>query len=291
MATERRLPFIQFYPADWRSDIGVRGLTAAARGFWMELLCLLHEGQPYGHLRLNGEVPTDRELAVLVAMTVGEVRRYRKQILTRQVASETADGVLYSRRMVRDSERRHKKREDGRRGGNPHLLHASRLDNQRVNPEVNHTDNQSDNPVDNHADNGVDKLHAREAQRPRDSETQSRTRTVVVGTSNGDGADSAVRARAGAFCQRYRWDLHPECRGTPYVPSRSVEESDFDSATRLCGAFDDAQVEQLARFFLEIPDDREKFLKGKRRSVTMLLNMAGPIAEKLGWGKTHARPA
>ena len=189
--------------------------------------------------------------------------------------------------MVRDEERRDKKREDGRLGGNPELLYSSRLDNQVVNQKVNHTDN----PVDNHADNGVDKLHAREAQRLRDSEAQKRTRTVVAGASNGDGADSALRARAGAFCNQYRWNLHPECRGTPYVPSRSVEESDLDSATRLCGAFDDAQVEQLARFFLEIPDDREKFLKGKRRSVTMLLNMAGPIAEKLGWGKTHARPA
>ena len=58
---------------------------------------------------------------------------------------------------------------------------------------------------------------------------------------------------------------------------------------RLCGAYDDAQVEELARFFLEIPDDREPFLKGKQRTVTMLLSMAAPIAEKL-WGK-HARSA
>ncbi len=197
----------------------------------------------------------------------------------------TADGVLYSRRMERDAERRHKKREDGRRGGNPQLLNPSRLDNQRVNQEVIHTENQLDKP----GDNGVDKLHAREAQRLRDSEAQSRTRTAVAGTSNGDGADNALRARAGAFCQRYRWELHSECRESTYVPSRKVEESDLDSAMRLCGAYDDAQVEELARFFLEIPDDREPFLKGKQRTVTMLLSMAAPIAEKL-WGK-HARSA
>ncbi len=73
MADKRRLPYIQFYPADWRGDIGVRGLTAAARGFWMECLCLMHEATPYGHLLINGQAPTDRELAAQMTMTKGEV--------------------------------------------------------------------------------------------------------------------------------------------------------------------------------------------------------------------------
>ena len=94
------------------------------------------------------------------------------------------------------------------------------------------------------------------------------------------------RARADAFCQRYRQERYPEIRGVAYTPSRTVEDSDLDSAMRLCADYDDEKLDELARFFLEIPDDREKFLKGKKRTVTMLLNMATPIAERL-WG-THA---
>ena len=97
------------------------------------------------------------------------------------------------------------------------------------------------------------------------------------------------RARADAFCQRYRQERYPEIRGVAYTPSRTVEDSDLDSAMRLCADYDDEKLDELTRFFLEIPDDRERFLKGKTRTVTMLLSMTSPIAERL-WG-THAATA
>ncbi len=276
MAGKRRFPFMQFYPSNWRGDAGVRDLSPGARGFWIECMCLMHEAEPYGHLLRNGKPLTDRRLADQVTMTVSQVRRYRKELLDADVASVTAEGVLYSRRMVRDEEKRRRNRDNGKLGGNPRLTDP---DNRRT--------IYSDKPPDNPSD----KAHAREAQRLRDLEAQrpESTRTVGVGTSNGGAANGALRARAGTFCERYRWELHPELRGSNYVPSRKVEESDLDSAVRLCRAYDEAQLEELARFFLEIPEERDKFLKGKQRTLSMLVSMSAPIAEKL-WGN-HAGAA
>lgn len=44
-------PSFQFYPADWRNDAKLRRCTDAARGAWMDVLCVLHDGDEYGICR------------------------------------------------------------------------------------------------------------------------------------------------------------------------------------------------------------------------------------------------
>jgi hypothetical protein len=44
-------PSLQFYPADWRNNAKLRRCTHAARGVWMDVMCLLHDADEYGVLR------------------------------------------------------------------------------------------------------------------------------------------------------------------------------------------------------------------------------------------------
>jgi hypothetical protein len=44
-------PSFQFYPADWRGNAKLRRCTIAARGAWLEVICLLHDSDEYGVLR------------------------------------------------------------------------------------------------------------------------------------------------------------------------------------------------------------------------------------------------
>lgn len=44
-------PSFQFYPADWRNNAKLRRCSPAARGVWMDVLCLLHDADEYGLLR------------------------------------------------------------------------------------------------------------------------------------------------------------------------------------------------------------------------------------------------
>lgn len=44
-------PSFQFYPADWRNNAKLRRCSEAARGAWVDVLCLMHDSDEYGVLR------------------------------------------------------------------------------------------------------------------------------------------------------------------------------------------------------------------------------------------------
>lgn len=44
-------PSFQFYPADWKANAKLRRCSDAARGAWMDVLCLLHDSDEYGVIR------------------------------------------------------------------------------------------------------------------------------------------------------------------------------------------------------------------------------------------------
>ena len=100
------LPFMKFYLKDWRADPRLRSVSLSARGLWLECLCLAHEADPYGHVLVAGRAPATSELAMLVGAPASEVRRLRSELIEAGVPDVTEDGVLVSRRMVRDAERR-----------------------------------------------------------------------------------------------------------------------------------------------------------------------------------------
>lgn len=43
-----RRPSFQFYPADWRNNANLQRCSPAARGTWVDVLCVLHDSDAYG---------------------------------------------------------------------------------------------------------------------------------------------------------------------------------------------------------------------------------------------------
>lgn len=115
----RARPWMKFYGADWRSDIGLRSCSSAARGFWIDLLTLMHETTPYGHLLIGGQSPTPRQIVAVLGGSEAETRRLLAELEQFGVFSRTDEGVLYSRRMVRDQVKAERDQANGRGGGNP----------------------------------------------------------------------------------------------------------------------------------------------------------------------------
>ena len=110
-------PAFQFYPADWRKDAELQSCSIAARGLWHELLCVMHECEPYGHLTLNCKAMPDTNAARLVGVEAREFRKLLAELEAVGVPSRTSDGILYSRRMVRDEQLRNSRAEGGIAGG------------------------------------------------------------------------------------------------------------------------------------------------------------------------------
>lgn len=109
-------PAFQFYPADWRKDVELRSCSLAARGLWIDLMCVMHECEPYGHLVLNGKPMTPAQIVNQIGGSEGLVRKLLVELLDSGAARKTADGVIYSKRMVEDERVRNARAEGGKVG-------------------------------------------------------------------------------------------------------------------------------------------------------------------------------
>lgn len=98
-------PWIKFYPRDWRGDQAVRSVSLAARGLWMDMLCIMHEASPYGHLMIGGQPVSEDALARVVGNDVGEVQALLVELHAATVFRRTRAGVIYSKRMTDDHKR------------------------------------------------------------------------------------------------------------------------------------------------------------------------------------------
>lgn len=96
-------PWMKFYPQDWRGEARLRAVSLAARGLWVEMLCLMHEAKPYGHLLLNGHPVTNDQLAALAGTSPDTASSLLAELEGAGVFSRNRSGVIFSRRMRRDS--------------------------------------------------------------------------------------------------------------------------------------------------------------------------------------------
>jgi len=115
-------PSFQFYPSDWRKDPALSACSMAARGLWIELMCIAHESDNYGHLEINGKAMTVPQLARMVGESPTVVSKLVIELDNAGVFSKSEEGVIYSRRMVKDERIRNIRAEAGRLGGNPNLV-------------------------------------------------------------------------------------------------------------------------------------------------------------------------
>lgn len=121
MTTDRaesvKRPASQYYWGDWWKDKGLQSCSQPARGLWHEMNTLMHEGEPYGHLTVNGKPMTIAQLANLCRITPAKCKAMVDELLAAGVPSvDPATGALYSRRMVRDEVVRNARAAGGKAG-------------------------------------------------------------------------------------------------------------------------------------------------------------------------------
>lgn len=98
-------PWMKFYPRDWRGDQALRAVSLAARGLWMEMLCIMHEASPRGHLIIGANPVTDDVLARSVGAGTGEVQAMLVELSNAGVFDRSRNGVILSRRMIADEKK------------------------------------------------------------------------------------------------------------------------------------------------------------------------------------------
>jgi hypothetical protein len=101
----------------------------------------MHEGNPYGHLKVGDKVIHATNLARMVGETLEVVEGWLEELRHAGVYDIDEDGSIYSRRMIRDENLRQIRANGGKLGGNPNLKPKN-----KVNHEDNHEDKQKTTP-------------------------------------------------------------------------------------------------------------------------------------------------
>jgi hypothetical protein len=169
MTTQKKYPWFRFYPAAWLGDPKLRLCDAATRGIFIDLLCIMDEAEPRGHLLINGKEPSKAELSRLLGVPHQAITAAITRLVTTGSVSVSAEGVIYSRRMVRDTAKQLEAKQNGARGGNPTLRHG-------VNPRVKGRVN----PIEDRVQRIEDRAAANATPLPASNDEVGRNATSLV---------------------------------------------------------------------------------------------------------------
>jgi len=145
-----RQPGFYLYPEDLERELRVLPLESQA--IWIRMLLHMHWAPRRGYLEHASGAPfTSGDIARLLGIREKKLEIFLKEMHEKfGIFSRDENGVIFNRRMVRDTEISLKRKEAGSKGGNPTLLG---LDNQNPDPPpdldkqngnlLNHTVNQN----------------------------------------------------------------------------------------------------------------------------------------------------
>jgi len=95
-------PSFQFYPGDWQRNAKLRMCSLAARGLWLEMMCIMHQAEPYGHLRIGPQLVTSEILARVLGISIEDILALLSELEQAGVFSRESDGTIVCRRMISD---------------------------------------------------------------------------------------------------------------------------------------------------------------------------------------------
>ncbi|NOT40150.1 MAG: hypothetical protein HOP13_06635 [Alphaproteobacteria bacterium] len=117
----------KFFWSDCQAEPTLKRCSLAARGLWLEILCLAAQAEPAGYLVQDGKPLDVRRLARNAAAPEDEVTTLLAELETEGVFSRDRRGRIYSRRLVREAKLRASGLKTGKQGGNPSLCRPKEI--------------------------------------------------------------------------------------------------------------------------------------------------------------------
>lgn len=128
-------PWFKFYPANWLGEEKLGLCSLAARGLWIEMICIMQKAEPRGALVVNGKPLNPKQLAGLIKNTnLKQIQALLSELEEAGVFSRDDDGTIYSRRIRSDEEKAAQDKENGGYGGNPNIRRGTVPKDERVRP-------------------------------------------------------------------------------------------------------------------------------------------------------------
>lgn len=212
-----KLPYVKWFFSDWIRD--TRGLSAGAKGVWIDLLSLMHDGEPYGHLAIDGVPRSDENISRTLGISLKKTRFFLKELSVNGVFSMTEKGLPFSRRMVRENHLRKVRGEGGILGGNPLLISKNSLSVTDCKDNLTSTneDNLKDNLIANLTSRAKDNLTSTKEDNLMANLTLDTTRVQKELKTNT--LEQIAKKRAPLYSDEFLkfWEIYPNKKGKGYA--------------------------------------------------------------------------
>lgn len=214
-------PYLPLYTRDWLDDIALRSCSAASRAILADLMCLAHEGTPYGYLAVKGVSITERFIGGRCNVPAKLLRNAITELLQHGRLHQDETGLISIPRMVKDEALRLKRGSGGKLGGNPALKV-----NQNGDGKVNLPDNQDGEGKDNP---------------PSRERTRTRSDTDIASAVVGSSGEGVQGKGAMAVASGVGWETYI---GIFLAAGKKLNQSDLTKGLRQWLSLETA--EQLA---------------------------------------------
>jgi uncharacterized phage protein (TIGR02220 family) len=103
-----------FYPEDWLDDAKLKHCSLTAKGMWIDLLCHMHRGDPYGYMVFGNKVMSRFDIQKMLRVTNEEVFGNAFQELFDKgiLLQDKSTGAYYSKRMLQEHKKNKRKNSD-----------------------------------------------------------------------------------------------------------------------------------------------------------------------------------
>lgn len=119
--SRQKAPSFQFYPNDWLTDLGLTFSSYETKGVWIDLLCLMHNSEPYGFLSIKGKLLDEKMIKKFINLSKSRFKIVWEELTELGMLKQDENGAFYNKRLVEDYELRAKRSVAGSQGGNPLL--------------------------------------------------------------------------------------------------------------------------------------------------------------------------
>lgn len=103
-----------FYPEDWLDDVKLKHCSLMAKGMWIDLLCHMHRGDPYGYMVFGNKVMSRFDIQNILRVSNQEVFNTAfKELFDKGILlQDRSTGAYYSKRMLQEHKRTKRKASD-----------------------------------------------------------------------------------------------------------------------------------------------------------------------------------
>jgi hypothetical protein len=253
-------PSFQFYPADWQRDTALQACSLEARGLWIEMICRMHDGWPYGYLRAGSKVIDETALARMVGLPISRCKKLLGELEAAGVTKRASDGAFFSSRMIRDEQLRC----DRAAGGAKSVAHPTVA--ARMKGSLGPSIRAAERPL------APSFTPTFEPSPSSSSSASSSTTNEERDATPRSGQDDQAKELVQKFCVAYR-----RHREVPYA----IRPDDAITMRDLLSEGFGPILDDLIDLFLTLPEEEDPWIAKSDRSVAVLAHKASWLAERL----------